>query len=119
MPDHAQVVALFSGQDVQVAVSIQVQQFHQVVLLAARTGDVVSRSSGFLRCPSRFATRRVPLVVRVPGMPANGKVCRQFVEFVDLVPTLGELVNLDLPKNLEGTSFVPLLTDPDQPSGRR
>jgi len=61
------------------------------------------------------ATRRVPLVVRVPGMPANGKVCRQFVEFVDLVPTLGELAKLDLPKNLEGTSFVPLLVNPDQP----
>jgi len=60
------------------------------------------------------ATRRVPLIVRVPGMPANGKVCRQFVEFVDLVPTLGELVKLDLPENLEGTSFVPLLADPEQ-----
>lgn len=61
------------------------------------------------------ATRRVPLIVRVPGMPGNGKVCRQFVEFVDLVPTLGELVGLKLPGNLEGTSFVPLLRNPDQP----
>jgi arylsulfatase A-like enzyme len=60
------------------------------------------------------ATRRVPLIVRVPGMPANGMVCRQFVEFVDLVPTLGALVKLDLPKNLEGTSFVPLLSKPEQ-----
>jgi arylsulfatase A-like enzyme len=61
------------------------------------------------------ATRRVPFIVRVPGAPANGKVCREFVEFVDLVPTLGELVKLDLPGNLEGTSFVPLLVNPDQP----
>ena len=61
------------------------------------------------------ATRRVPLIVRVPGAPANGKVCREFVEFVDLVPTLGELVKLDLPKNLEGMSFVPLLSRPDRP----
>jgi arylsulfatase A-like enzyme len=57
-------------------------------------------------------TRRVTLIVRVPGAPANGKVCREFVEFVDLVPTLGQLVSLDLPGNLEGTSFVPLLDDP-------
>lgn len=61
------------------------------------------------------ATRRVTLIVRVPGAPANGSVCRQFVEFVDLVPTLGELVRLKLPDNLEGISFTPLLVQPDRP----
>ncbi|MCX7886268.1 MAG: sulfatase [Verrucomicrobiae bacterium] len=61
------------------------------------------------------ATRRVPFIVRVPGAPANGKVCREFVEFVDIVPTLAELLRFD-PKNApEGTSFVPLLVNPDQP----
>jgi uncharacterized sulfatase len=60
-------------------------------------------------------TRRVALIVRVPGAPANGQVCREFVEFVDLVPTLGALVRLDLPRNLEGTSFAPLLADPTRP----
>ena len=61
------------------------------------------------------ATRRVPLIVRVPGAPANGKSCREFVEFVDLVPTLGELVHLDLPEGLEGTSFAPLLVNANRP----
>jgi len=60
------------------------------------------------------ATRRAPLWVRVPGAPANGRVCREFVEFVDFIPTLGDLVGLDLPKNLEGTSFAPLLVNPNQ-----
>jgi arylsulfatase A-like enzyme len=53
--------------------------------------------------------------VRVPGAPANGQVCREFVEFVDFVPTIGELVGLDLPTNLEGLSFVPLLSNPSRP----
>lgn len=61
------------------------------------------------------ATRRVPLIVRVPGAPANGQACEEFVEFVDLVPTLGQLLDLRLPENLEGTSFVPLLSDARQP----
>lgn len=61
------------------------------------------------------ATRRAPLIVRVPGMPANGESCRQFVEFVDLLPTLGELAHVQLPPDLEGTSFVPLLRDPQRP----
>jgi arylsulfatase A-like enzyme len=61
------------------------------------------------------ATRRAPLWVRVPGAPANGRVCREFVEFVDLIPTLSELLEFKAPSNLEGTSFAPLLTKPDQP----
>jgi arylsulfatase A-like enzyme len=61
------------------------------------------------------STRRAPLWVRVPGGPANGQVCREFVEFVDFIPTVGELVGLDLPSNLEGVSFVPLLSNPNQP----
>lgn len=60
-------------------------------------------------------TRRAPMWVRVPGAPANGSVCREFVEFVDLVPTVGELLGLELPSRLEGTSFAPLLANPGRP----
>jgi uncharacterized sulfatase len=58
---------------------------------------------------------RAPLFVRVPGAPANGRVCREFVEFVDFIPTLGDLVGLEVAPNLEGTSFAPLLANPDRP----
>lgn len=61
------------------------------------------------------ATHRAPLIVRVPGAPANGKTCDEIVEFIDIVPTLGELLDLALPPNLEGISFAPLLVDPTRP----
>lgn len=60
-------------------------------------------------------SRRAPLIVRVPGAPGNGQVCKQLVEFVDILPTLGELSGLDMPGNLEGTSFAPLLANPARP----
>ncbi|WP_165075955.1 sulfatase [Paludisphaera rhizosphaerae] len=60
-------------------------------------------------------TRRAPLIVRVPGAVGNGRVSRQFVEFVDLLPTIGDLAAVKLPTNLEGTSFSPLLNDPERP----
>ncbi len=61
------------------------------------------------------ATRRAPLWVRVPGAKGNGKVCREFVEFVDLLPTVGQLAGLKVPAHLEGISFAPLLSNPTLP----
>lgn len=61
------------------------------------------------------ATRRVVFIVRVPGAPANGKACREFVEFVDIVPTLADLLKFDAKNALEGTSFAPLLVDAGRP----
>ncbi len=58
---------------------------------------------------------RVPLLVSHPGMKTAGKRTKALVELVDLYPTLAQLCDLPLPKHLEGTSFAPLLENPDQP----
>ena len=59
---------------------------------------------------------RAPLLVRAPGMPA-GVECRAPVEFIDIYPSLCELVGLPLPEHLQGTSFVPLLRGEDGSAG--
>jgi uncharacterized sulfatase len=48
-------------------------------------------------------------------MKRKGKSCSQIVEFVDIYPTLADLCGLSAPANLEGTSFQPLLNDPELP----
>jgi arylsulfatase A-like enzyme len=58
---------------------------------------------------------RAPLIVVVPGMPQPGRPTEGIVEFVDIYPTLAELCGLPTPSHLEGTSFRPLLDNPDQP----
>jgi len=58
---------------------------------------------------------RAPLIVAVPGQKAAGQHTRALVEFVDIYPSLVELCGLPLTAGLEGKSFVPLLTDPQQP----
>lgn len=52
-----------------------------------------------------------PLIISVPGM-AKGKRLNQFVEYVDIYPTLVDLAGLKPAGYLEGTSFVPLLQNP-------
>lgn len=71
---------------------------------------------GFWSKYSMFAeTHRAPLVIRVPGAAGNGRSCQGIVEFVDLVPTLGEICGFGVPDRLEGGSFAPLFSNPDQP----
>ena len=57
----------------------------------------------------------VPLMISVPGMKNSGMHTDALVEFVDVYPTLSELAGLPLPGHLEGTSFKPVLDDPDRP----
>ncbi|MCB1225940.1 MAG: sulfatase [Verrucomicrobiales bacterium] len=57
---------------------------------------------------------RVPLIVSAPEMKAAGRGSKALVEFVDVYPTLCELAGLQKPAHLQGKSFAPLLTDPEQ-----
>jgi iduronate 2-sulfatase len=56
-----------------------------------------------------------PLIISVPGQKTAGKKTDALVEFVDIYPSLVELCGLKLPDGLEGTSFKPLLENPDRP----
>lgn len=54
---------------------------------------------------------RIPLIVRAPGLAGKAK-CDALVETVDVYPTLCELAQIETPKGLQGTSFVPFLKNP-------
>lgn len=57
---------------------------------------------------------RAPLIVSDPRMKAAGGRTYSLVEFVDIYPTLCELVCLPKPDSLEGSSFARLLDKPEQ-----
>jgi iduronate 2-sulfatase len=57
---------------------------------------------------------KVPLLVYAPGMRTHGRICDRLTELVDIYPTLCDLAGLEIPPELEGASFAPLLEDPEQ-----
>lgn len=64
--------------------------------------------------PTNFeAVTRITLMVSAPGMPGNSQT-DALVELVDIYPSLCDLCNLTPPAYLEGTSFAPLLREPDR-----
>ena len=56
---------------------------------------------------------RTPLIVRVPGITPPASISESLVEHVDLYPTLLELCGLQARQLLQGTSFTPILSNPD------
>jgi uncharacterized sulfatase len=58
---------------------------------------------------------RAPVIMVTPGMKRKGESCSGIIEFVDIYPTLADLCGLSAPANLEGTSFRPLINNPNLP----
>jgi arylsulfatase A-like enzyme len=63
--------------------------------------------------PFDVATRTVA-IVRAPGFDESG-TAEGLVEFVDIYPTIVELLDLEPPGHLQGQSFTTLLADIDAP----
>lgn len=57
---------------------------------------------------------RVPLIVSAPGL-SQSRICDALVELVDLYPTLADVCKLPPVPGLEGTSLLPLLSNPLTP----
>lgn len=56
---------------------------------------------------------RSPLIIKVPGSKAKGKMLNQLTESIDIYPTLAELCSLKYPDDLDGESVANILQNPD------
>jgi len=58
---------------------------------------------------------KAPLIFSIPQLKGKSIKSKQFIEFVDIYPTLCELAGVPIPETLEGISAVPLFKNPDRP----
>lgn len=85
-----------------------------IIVLWSDHGFKIADHGHFAKHSNANIDIRVPLLVRVPGMETAGMRSSALVETVDIYPTLAELAGLAVPHDLEGLSFVPLLSNPQR-----
>ncbi len=56
---------------------------------------------------------RIPWVVHFPRLSASGTAIEQFILNIDFLPTMLDLVGVEIPQHIEGASFAPLMNTSD------
>ena len=94
-----------------------------IVVIWGDHGFHLGDHNGFFAKHTNYEiSTRVPIIISTPQMASlgsNGSLTGAPVELVDIYPTLLDLCSLPVPdtniQELEGTTLLPLLEDPNQP----
>lgn len=73
------------------------------------------------KCGYFDASYQIPLIVRDPRMTGDksrGKIISHFTENVDVMPTLLDMLGLDIPVQCDGASLTPFIAGEDAPRWR-
>ncbi len=57
---------------------------------------------------------KVPMIIRYPNQENKGAQTFEITELIDMFPSLCELAGIETPDYMQGTSFVPLIKDPER-----
>lgn len=81
-----------------------------IIVFWSDHGYHLGENSHWTKATIRELDTRVPLIFRIPGQKPF--TTSAITEYIDIYPTLAELVNLPSPDNINGRSFKPLFSDP-------
>ncbi|MFC2102276.1 sulfatase [Bacteroidota bacterium] len=84
-----------------------------IVVLWGDHGWKLGEHNGWCKQGNYEIDTHSPLIVSGAGVKAKGKTSEALTEFVDIYPSLCEMSGFEIPDHLQGTSFVPLLENPD------
>jgi arylsulfatase A-like enzyme len=92
----------------------QTGRWDKTILIAvADHGESLGDHGEFLHGDSYFdSVVKVPMLIRVPGLPGNASALKPLVSHVDLLPTVLDLVGAVAPAGIDGRSAVPMFTNP-------
>lgn len=86
-----------------------------IIMLWGDHGFSLGENSIWAKLTNSEMSTRVPLLVVDPRKPELRGRSAGLVELIDMYPTLCDLAGLPKPEHLEGSSFVPLMEEPERP----
>jgi arylsulfatase A-like enzyme len=84
-----------------------------LVIYSADQGFAMGEHGMRMKIAPYDANYRSPLIASMPGLVANGKVCKQVANAPDLVSTFFALSGVKPPADLHGRDLTPLFKNPD------
>ncbi|MCX7013823.1 MAG: sulfatase-like hydrolase/transferase, partial [Candidatus Sumerlaeota bacterium] len=88
-----------------------------IIVWTADHGDQLFENELLLKFVMRESALRVPMMVRVPGRAGRDR--GEFVEQVDLFPTVCDLLGIEIPPSVQGRSLAPLMNEAPAPTDWR
>lgn len=91
-----------------------------LIVLTSDHGESLTENSYYLEhgAAPYQSTAHVPLVFAMPGFVPAGKLIREPVGLIDLVPTVMDLLGLELPMGLQGRSLAQAILESGEVSPR-
>jgi len=80
-----------------------------IVIFTTDHGDMLGHHDLWSKWSLYDDDARLPFIMRYPGQPAAGMVVDGLAEQIDVMPTLLELLNVPVPRGVQGRSLVPLI----------
>ncbi len=84
-----------------------------IVVLWGDHGWKLGEHNGWCKMTNYEIDTRVPMIFSGYGVDAKDRKSKALTEFVDIYPTLCEMAGFSIPQHLQGTSLMPLLSNPD------
>jgi arylsulfatase A-like enzyme len=96
------------------------QRENTIVIFTSDHGEMLGDNGLYLKGPHLYdCAVRVPFVISWPRRLRKGVRSEALIELVDLAPTLLDCLGMEIPRRMQGRSFLPILTGQADPGHHR
>jgi iduronate 2-sulfatase len=85
-----------------------------IIIMWGDHGWKLGEHNGWCKQTNYNIDIHVPMIINSPNQANKGQQTYEITELIDMFPSLCELAGIEAPEYLQGTSFVPLIANPER-----